>query len=111
MSLTGTVALVTIICVYFYKFLGSCLIDKGQSYSDTISVTESGRPCISWDQQEFYLPSMFPELRGAGASCRNPGGISKKPWCYVNLTSNAALRWEYCDIEKCRKFAIIPSPL
>jgi len=86
--------------------LGSCLVGKGQSYSDNINVTESGRPCISWNLQDFYQSSMFPELRTAGKSCRNPGGISKKPWCYVNLTSNAAVRWEYCDIEKCRKFAV-----
>ena len=86
--------------------LGSCLVGKGQNYTGPINVTASGRSCRSWSQQDFYHPFIFPELWNATASCRNPGGAGKRPWCYVNLTDNAPVRWEYCDIPQCRKYAI-----
>ena len=85
-------------------FSGSRLVGRGQKYTGAISVTESGQSCLPWYQQQFYPDSMFPELQGARASCRNPGGKGDRPWCYVNFTEDAAVRWEYCDVPKFRKF-------
>ena len=85
-----------------FHYVGSCVVGKGTKYSGNYSNPR----CIPWDdhRQTYFDISVFTELEFAGSSCRNPGGSGERPWCYVNLTSNALTRWEYCDVPKCRKF-------
>ena len=81
------------------------MVGKGTSYSGK-DVTSG---CLEWDdeKQVYYDVSVFPELKSAGSSCRNPGGSGKRPWCYTDLTTTSSARWKYCDIPKCRKFYIL----
>ena len=67
--------------------------------------TKSKRLCQLWSSQTPHkhpmLPSIYStELFNAGYSCRNPGGLGERPWCY---TTDGNLRWEYCDIRPCGK--------
>ena len=38
------------------------------------------------------------DLTDAGSTCRNPGNLGKKPWCF---TKNSSVSWEYCNISLC----------
>ena len=88
----------------FYPCLtGACSYGNGQLYRGNISVTQSGHTCQSWTSQcphrHHRTPDNFPELNNAGNACRNPGGQAPHgPWCY---TTNASVRWEYCNISIC----------
>jgi len=44
----------------------------------------------------------FPEgdLKKAVNYCRNPDNEPEGPWCY---TTNASVRWDYCDVPGCYK--------
>ncbi|XP_062268195.1 muscle, skeletal receptor tyrosine-protein kinase [Platichthys flesus] len=80
----------------------TCYNDRGRFYQGSVNVTRSGIPCQPWSQQVPHQHRLsvdvIPELRSAGSHCRNPGGISDKPWCY---TSNPNIRWEYCSVLHC----------
>uniref|UniRef100_A0AAQ5YCL8 receptor protein-tyrosine kinase n=2 Tax=Amphiprion ocellaris TaxID=80972 RepID=A0AAQ5YCL8_AMPOC len=80
----------------------TCYSDRGRFYQGDVNVTRSGIQCQAWNQQ---LPhqhrlsvDVIPELKNSENHCRNPGGISDKPWCY---TSNPNIRWEYCAVPQC----------
>uniref|UniRef100_G3Q2K8 receptor protein-tyrosine kinase n=1 Tax=Gasterosteus aculeatus aculeatus TaxID=481459 RepID=G3Q2K8_GASAC len=87
----------------------TCFSEKGRFYQGTANVTRSGVPCQSWSQQvphEHRLSvDVIPELKNSANYCRNPGGISDKPWCY---TSNPNIRWEYCAVPRCGETSIEP---
>ncbi|XP_069370096.1 muscle, skeletal receptor tyrosine-protein kinase [Paralichthys olivaceus] len=80
----------------------TCYNDRGRFYQGSVNVTRSGIPCQPWSQQVPHQHRLsvdvIPELRSADNHCRNPGGISDKPWCY---TSNPNIRWEYCAVLQC----------
>ncbi|XP_034997259.1 muscle, skeletal receptor tyrosine-protein kinase [Hippoglossus stenolepis] len=80
----------------------TCYNDRGRFYQGSVNVTRSGIPCQPWSQQVPHQHRLsvdvIPELRSADNHCRNPGGISDKPWCY---TSNPNIRWEYCAVLHC----------
>ncbi|CAB1429508.1 unnamed protein product [Pleuronectes platessa] len=80
----------------------TCYNDRGRFYQGSVNVTRSGIPCQPWSQQVPHQHRLsvdvIPELRSSGSHCRNPGGISDKPWCY---TSNPNIRWEYCAVLHC----------
>ncbi|XP_062334499.1 muscle, skeletal receptor tyrosine-protein kinase [Osmerus eperlanus] len=80
----------------------TCYDDRGRFYQGGVNVTSSGVPCQPWNQQNPHQhrlsAEVIPELRNAGSRCRNPGGVSERPWCY---TSNPNVRWEYCSIPRC----------
>lgn len=44
-------------------------------------------------------------MRNSRNFCRNPGGISDRPWCY---TSNPSIRWEFCPVPECGDPSIAP---
>ncbi|XP_031711872.1 muscle, skeletal receptor tyrosine-protein kinase [Anarrhichthys ocellatus] len=85
----------------------TCFSDKGRFYQGSANVTRSGVPCQSWSQQVPHQHRLsvhvIPELKNSDNYCRNPGGISDKPWCY---TSNPNIRWEYCTVPQCGEKSI-----
>ncbi|XP_062291107.1 muscle, skeletal receptor tyrosine-protein kinase [Scomber scombrus] len=80
----------------------TCYIDRGRFYQGSTNVTRSGKPCQPWSQQVPHQHRLsvdvIPELKNSDNHCRNPGGISDKPWCY---TSNPNILWEYCAVPQC----------
>ncbi|XP_034751625.1 muscle, skeletal receptor tyrosine-protein kinase [Etheostoma cragini] len=80
----------------------TCYKDRGRFYQGSVNMTRSGIPCQSWSQQiphqHRLSVNVIPELMNSDNHCRNPGGISDKPWCY---TSNPNIRWEYCAVPPC----------
>ncbi|XP_054612206.1 muscle, skeletal receptor tyrosine-protein kinase [Dunckerocampus dactyliophorus] len=80
----------------------TCYNGRGRFYQGNNNVTRSGIPCQPWNQQVPHQHRLsvdaIPELRNSENHCRNPGGISDKPWCY---TSNPNIRWEYCAVQQC----------
>ncbi|KAM9793457.1 muscle, skeletal receptor tyrosine-protein kinase isoform X1 [Syngnathus typhle] len=80
----------------------TCYRDRGRFYQGSVNVTRSGIPCQPWDQQAPHQHRLsvdaIPELKNSDNNCRNPAGISDKPWCY---TSNPNVRWEYCAVPQC----------
>ncbi|XP_014196034.1 muscle, skeletal receptor tyrosine-protein kinase [Haplochromis burtoni] len=85
----------------------TCYNDRGYFYQGSVNVTRSGTPCQPWNQQvphQHHLSvDVIPELKNSGNHCRNPGGISDKPWCY---TLNPNIRWEYCAVPQCGETSI-----
>ena len=83
-----------------------CVKGNGRSYAGHLSRTISGLPCQSWYSQSPNTHSIVPahfqlELYGASFSCRNPGGLGERPWCY---TARGSGRWEYCNPPHCREW-------
>lgn len=86
-----------------------CYVGNGRWYNGTVDVTESNISCQPWSanypQSHRRQPDIFLELNNSENYCRNPGGDTHKPWCYVNVTFR---RWEHCDIPKCNTTEITP---
>lgn len=84
------------------KVTTTCYNDRGRFYQGQVNVTRSGIPCQPWNQQVPHQHRLsvdvIPELKNSENHCRNPGGISDKPWCF---TSNHNIRWEYCAVPQC----------
>ena len=75
--------------------------DLGIRYNGTVSTTESGRMCQSWDSNtpHFHpITSLHRYYLEDHNYCRNPEGRGKRPWCY---TMDPTVRWEYCDVLNC----------
>ncbi|XP_074547050.1 muscle, skeletal receptor tyrosine-protein kinase [Halichoeres trimaculatus] len=87
----------------------TCYNERGRFYQGRVNVTRSGTPCQSWSQQVPHQHRLsvdvIPELKGSENFCRNPGGISDKPWCY---TTNPNIRWEYCSVPQCGEMSVVP---
>ncbi|KAM8827419.1 muscle, skeletal receptor tyrosine-protein kinase [Spinachia spinachia] len=87
----------------------ACFSERGRFYQGSADVTRSGVSCQSWSQQVPHQHRLsvdvIPELKNSANYCRNPGGISDKPWCY---TSNPNIRWEYCAVPRCGETSIEP---
>ncbi|XP_015240262.1 PREDICTED: muscle, skeletal receptor tyrosine-protein kinase [Cyprinodon variegatus] len=80
----------------------TCYNGRGRFYQGSVNMTRSGIHCQPWNQQVPHQHRLsvdvIPELMNADNYCRNPGGISDKPWCY---TSDPNIRWEYCAVPQC----------
>ncbi|XP_070845552.1 muscle, skeletal receptor tyrosine-protein kinase [Chaetodon trifascialis] len=87
----------------------TCYNDRGRFYQGSMNVTRSGILCQSWRQQVPHQHRLsvdvIPELKNSDNHCRNPGGISDRPWCY---TSNPNIRWEYCAVPHCAETSVVP---
>ncbi|XP_067339878.1 muscle, skeletal receptor tyrosine-protein kinase [Channa argus] len=87
----------------------TCYNDRGRFYQGSVNVTRSGLPCQPWSEQVPHQHRLsvdvIPELKNSENYCRNPGGISDKPWCY---TSNPNIRWEYCSMPRCGEAETVP---
>ncbi|KAM9798575.1 plasminogen [Neosynchiropus ocellatus] len=78
-----------------------CYVGDGSSYRGITSETISGKKCQSWSAMSPHAhrktPSDFPNADLKRNLCRNPDG-DRAPWCY---TMDPAVRWEYCNLERC----------
>lgn len=68
----------------------------GWEYASTTAVTVSNRKCQQWKDSSPHGHSFTASLGDQGNYCRNPDREPNGPWC---LTTDAAKRWEYCDIQ------------
>lgn len=75
----------------------TCYNEKGEFYRGTGARTVNGSTCLYWSQQIFLKTADYPELVGHNY-CRNPGGLERSPWCYVQ-----DFHKQYCDVPKCCK--------
>ncbi|CAG0901595.1 unnamed protein product [Darwinula stevensoni] len=92
------------------------LSQSGKEYAGSENKTESGKPCLPWENNEaglawdFYPQSEFAhfyflvqfteeERNTKHNHCRNPGVHRERPWCFV---ADNETKWEYCDIPFCR---------
>ncbi|XP_034936417.1 uncharacterized protein [Chelonus insularis] len=83
----------------------SCIYGKGHQYSGKANVSESGAPCLSWNDPAVsdFLISRVPdpvtrERLRAHNYCRNPNQMKEsKPWCFTGPYGQR----EYCDIPSC----------
>ncbi|CAH1277274.1 EGF [Branchiostoma lanceolatum] len=75
---------------------GDCQVGDGASYLGTVSVTETGKSCRSWDSNWI---NDFPSSGLVENYCRNPDG-ERGVWCF---TTNPDTGWELCDVPVCGK--------
>ena len=82
---------------------GFCSRGNGWGYRGQVETTEFGLPCQAWTSQTPHRHPRLPphEVLGAGHACRNPWGLSHRPWCY---TADPTRRWQYCNVPSCGEF-------
>ncbi|XP_057677975.1 plasminogen [Corythoichthys intestinalis] len=87
-----------------------CYEGNGSSYRGVTSETISGKKCQAWTSMSPHrhtkTPRQYPDADLRRNLCRNPDG-DRAPWCY---TMNPSVRWEYCNLEKCRPSGGAPAP-
>ncbi|XP_076026631.1 plasminogen [Genypterus blacodes] len=88
----------------------NCYEGNGLTYRGVTSETISGKKCQLWSSMTPHThkktPQNFPSGDLRRNQCRNPDG-DRAPWCY---TTDPAVRWEYCNVEKCRPAPTPVSP-
>ena len=59
--------------------------DNGQNYRGPVAKSITEMPCLEWTSvNSSFTEERYPELIGAGNSCRNPGRWGLAPWCFVS---------------------------
>ena len=86
------------------------LTEDGSEYNGTIGKTISGNTCQRWDTDLPHVRNSdivqdmnnFPEATLAEVVnyCRQSSAAAR-PWCY---TTNPSVRWEYCNIPRCKRY-------
>eukprot|EP00040_Diaphanoeca_grandis_P000102 m.14348 g.14348 ORF g.14348 m.14348 type:complete len:2596 (-) comp10105_c0_seq1:515-8302(-) len=70
----------------------------GLEYRGDESVSTLGYTCLNWDSaystSEGYHPENYPDDDLVDNNCRNIGGTSRQPWCFVNSPRG----WDYCSV-------------
>jgi hypothetical protein len=79
---------------YVSQIVG-CYTGDGADYAGRATTTRSGRTCMAWSSQTPHSHTIGTSL--PQNYCRNPNGFAD-PWCY---TTDANVRWEFCDIPQC----------
>ena len=81
--------------------IDNCYTGNGQTYNGTKSQTRMGVSCQAWDSNNPhshpFMSDKYPELNNSKNYCRNPGGVSDKPWCFTESETV----WDYCDVPDC----------
>ncbi|KAI0208449.1 hypothetical protein LSAT2_006876 [Lamellibrachia satsuma] len=76
---------------------------RGYEYKGHVSQTASGRTCQAWTSQKPHRHACK-SIKDRSNYCSNADVDSPcreaKPWCY---TTDPKMRWEFCDIPKCRR--------
>ncbi|KAL3817140.1 hypothetical protein ACHAXA_009041 [Cyclostephanos tholiformis] len=83
----------------------------GSDYRGTINTTTSGKACVRWDMNNWYLTlgenhitQDHPNAGIEGNFCRNPNNDPNGPWCFTGLSVYEYLGYwerEYCDVPMC----------
>eukprot|EP00731_Ephydatia_muelleri_P009485 Em0005g71a len=73
-----------------------CYEDGGQSYSGSVTSSESGSTCQQWSNST-YMTELFPGLVKSKNYCCNPGGLGTRPWCFTDKG-----RMENCSVPQCK---------
>ncbi|XP_071089773.1 uncharacterized protein [Haliotis cracherodii] len=79
--------------------------DRGETYNADLQFSEKYYKCVNWSEATACNHSPFTmtaDLKAdyTGNSCRNPGGVLHRPWCYTDVKpSSCTIR--YC--EPCQK--------
>lgn len=84
----------------------------GADYRGTANRTKSGKACQAWSaqfpHQHTRTARWYPDAGLGGHNfCRNPDGEAG-PWCY---TTDAASRWELCDVPSTAGTSVCPPRL
>ncbi|XP_046557221.1 uncharacterized protein LOC124266475 [Haliotis rubra] len=75
--------------------------DRGETYSADLQFSEKFHKCVNWSEATAcnHSPfSMTGDLKAdyTGNSCRNPGGVLHRPWCYTDVKpTSCTIR--YCE--------------
>uniref|UniRef100_A0AAY4DAD7 Neurotrypsin n=1 Tax=Denticeps clupeoides TaxID=299321 RepID=A0AAY4DAD7_9TELE len=64
-------------------------------YNGSVSLTDSGYPCMKWTEFPDYVLQYPNRGLGEHSHCRNPDRESN-PWCFYRQNSGA-IGWAYCD--------------
>ena len=73
-----------------------CSNVRQSDYRGRFKFTRNGYRCREWTQAASF-PGMGLE---DGAFCRNPNGVGKKAWCFVE--EGNGVKWDYCDVPNCQ---------
>lgn len=74
-----------------------CRNKSGRDYSGQANTTETGEPCVSWNNPDAlnHGEIFFGQKDWSHNFCRNPEG-DKYPWCLIKDGTTS-----FCDIEPC----------
>ena len=79
---------------------------QGVNYTGTHAVTDTGIPCIAWEDQtvnDFITEASFTNKVYPKNYCRNPMWMfntrEDRPWCYI--AESNPIFYGYCDIPMC----------
>ena len=72
-----------------------CSNVRQSDYRGRFKFTRNGFRCKEWSQAASF-PGMGLE---DGAFCRNPNGVGRKAWCFVEEENG--VKWDYCDVPMC----------
>ncbi|KAK5853477.1 hypothetical protein PBY51_014624 [Eleginops maclovinus] len=64
-------------------------------YNGSVSLTESGSPCLKWTDFPDYMRQYPGRGLGPHSFCRNPDR-EDQPWCFFRQSSGA-IGWAHCD--------------
>lgn len=90
-------------CVCCWLAEHTCYAGNGIDYRGTASRTKTGVECGPWKTQIFYRTADYPELIGGHNFCRNPGGMSAQPWCFLH-----DMKKYECEVPRCSEYISPP---
>ncbi|KAG5284994.1 hypothetical protein AALO_G00032830 [Alosa alosa] len=90
---------------------GECFVGNGETYSEAVAITSSGKTCQYWSSNYPHRITEFNTALDDSLKenyCRNPDQSPDGPWCF---TCDPTVRRESCAIPKCDgPFVTAPLP-
>ncbi|XP_041949582.1 prothrombin-like isoform X2 [Alosa sapidissima] len=80
---------------------GECFVGNGETYSEAVAITSSGKTCQYWSSNYPHRITEFNTALDDSLKenyCRNPDQSPDGPWCF---TRDPTVRRESCAIPKC----------